>query len=72
MRLCFPVNDLGGDIKGGGKSSKAADRVVFEIKSKGGKAVANYGECLTELWHVYGNGDNLMASAGLVIKRSLV
>uniref|UniRef100_A0A8C6UV60 Hydroxysteroid (17-beta) dehydrogenase 4 n=1 Tax=Neogobius melanostomus TaxID=47308 RepID=A0A8C6UV60_9GOBI len=36
------VNDLGGDIKGGGKSSAAADKVVEEIKAKGGKAVANY------------------------------
>ncbi|KAI4894297.1 hypothetical protein NFI96_016095 [Prochilodus magdalenae] len=36
------VNDLGGDIKGGGKSSAAADKVVQEIKAKGGKAVANY------------------------------
>uniref|UniRef100_A0A674B944 Peroxisomal multifunctional enzyme type 2 n=1 Tax=Salmo trutta TaxID=8032 RepID=A0A674B944_SALTR len=36
------VNDLGGDIKGGGKSSDAADKVVEEIKAKGGKAVANY------------------------------
>lgn len=41
-----PVNDLGGDIKGGGKSSAAADKVVEEIKAKGGKAVANYGRCL--------------------------
>ena len=42
----FPVtlvNDLGGDIKGGGKSSAAADKVVEEITAKGGKAVANYG-----------------------------
>ena len=30
------VNDLGGDIKGGGKSSRAADKVVEEIKAKGG------------------------------------
>uniref|UniRef100_A0A8C9TF40 Hydroxysteroid (17-beta) dehydrogenase 4 n=1 Tax=Scleropages formosus TaxID=113540 RepID=A0A8C9TF40_SCLFO len=36
------VNDLGGDIKGGGKSSTAADKVVAEIKAKGGTAVANY------------------------------
>ncbi|XP_006812275.1 uncharacterized protein LOC100367300 [Saccoglossus kowalevskii] len=36
------VNDLGGDIKGEGKSSRAADVVVNEIRSKGGKAVANY------------------------------
>lgn len=38
------MNDLGGDIKGGGKSSAAADKVVEEIRAKGGKAVANYGE----------------------------
>ncbi|XP_061527961.1 peroxisomal multifunctional enzyme type 2 isoform X2 [Phycodurus eques] len=36
------VNDLGADSKGGGKSSAAADKVVDEIKAKGGKAVANY------------------------------
>jgi len=36
------VNDLGGNIHGGGKSSAAADKVVEEIKALGGKAVANY------------------------------
>jgi NAD(P)-dependent dehydrogenase (short-subunit alcohol dehydrogenase family)/acyl dehydratase len=36
------VNDLGGDIRGGGKSSAAADKVVEEIKALGGEAVANY------------------------------
>nr|XP_006812276.1 PREDICTED: peroxisomal multifunctional enzyme type 2-like [Saccoglossus kowalevskii] len=36
------VNDLGGDLNGGGKSTKAADIVVDEIRSKGGNAVANY------------------------------
>ena len=36
------MNDLGGDIKGGGKSSAAADAVVQEIRAAGGKAVANY------------------------------
>uniref|UniRef100_A0A3B4T5X5 Hydroxysteroid (17-beta) dehydrogenase 4 n=1 Tax=Seriola dumerili TaxID=41447 RepID=A0A3B4T5X5_SERDU len=36
------VNDLGADTKGGGKSSAAADKVVEEIRAKGGKAVANY------------------------------
>lgn len=39
---CVLVNDLGGDIKGSGGSSRPADQVVQEIKSKGGKAVANY------------------------------
>lgn len=38
------MNDLGGDSKGGGKNSAAADKVVEEIRAKGGKAVANYGE----------------------------
>lgn len=36
------VNDLGGDFKGGGKGSAAADKVVAEIKEAGGEAVANY------------------------------
>ncbi|NWY15600.1 DHB4 enzyme, partial [Aphelocoma coerulescens] len=36
------VNDLGGDFKGYGKSSSAADKVVDEIRAKGGKAVPNY------------------------------
>lgn len=37
------MNDLGGDFKGVGKGSEAADRVVEEIRRRGGKAVANYG-----------------------------
>ena len=36
------VNDLGGDIHGGGKSSAAAQKVVDEIKAAGGEAVANF------------------------------
>ncbi|KAI5708943.1 hypothetical protein M8J76_006749 [Diaphorina citri] len=36
------VNDLGGQRDGDGKSSKAADTVVAEIRSKGGKAVPDY------------------------------
>ena len=42
------MNDLGGDIKGGGKSSRAADLVVDQIKAKGGIAVANYGKLYRE------------------------
>ncbi|MBN3310730.1 DHB4 enzyme, partial [Amia calva] len=49
------VNDLGGDIKGEGKCSAAADQVVEEIKAKGGKAVANYDSVE--------NGDKLVQSA---------
>jgi NAD(P)-dependent dehydrogenase (short-subunit alcohol dehydrogenase family) len=36
------VNDLGGSVDGSGASSKAADKVVDEIKAAGGQAVANY------------------------------
>ncbi len=36
------VNDLGGEVSGGGGSASAADTVVGEIKSAGGQAVANY------------------------------
>ncbi|EXJ90369.1 peroxisomal hydratase-dehydrogenase-epimerase [Capronia coronata CBS 617.96] len=36
------VNDLGGSFKGEGADTKAADVVVNQIKSAGGKAVANY------------------------------
>ena len=36
------VNDLGGTVDGSGASSKAADKVVEEIKAAGGQAVGNY------------------------------
>ena len=36
------VNDLGGTSDGQGNDTKAADKVVAEIKAAGGKAVANY------------------------------
>jgi NAD(P)-dependent dehydrogenase (short-subunit alcohol dehydrogenase family) len=36
------VNDLGGAVDGSGASTKAADKVVDEIKAAGGQAVANY------------------------------
>lgn len=41
------VNDLGGSFKGEGQSARVADKVVEEIKAKGGKAVANYGLLFT-------------------------
>lgn len=41
--FCVTVNDLGGDFKGVGKGSLAADKVVEEIRRRGGKAVASYG-----------------------------
>jgi len=36
------VNDLGGSVDGSGASTKAADKVVDEIKAAGGEAVASY------------------------------
>ena len=36
------INDLGGSFTGEGKSSRAADKVVEEIKAAGGEAAANY------------------------------
>ncbi len=42
-KISVSVNDLGGDIKGGG-ASRAADKVVDEIRAAGGIAVANYGK----------------------------
>uniref|UniRef100_A0A8C8BI05 Uncharacterized protein n=1 Tax=Otus sunia TaxID=257818 RepID=A0A8C8BI05_9STRI len=42
LDFAIAVNDLGSDFKGSGKSSSAADKVVNEIRAKGGKAVPNY------------------------------
>lgn len=36
------VNDFGGDVKGGGKSSLVVDKVVEEICFSGGKVVVDY------------------------------
>lgn len=49
------VNDLGGSGKGDGQSHSAADGVVQEIRSKGGKAVANYDSVE--------DGDNIIKTA---------
>ncbi|KAM4809559.1 peroxisomal multifunctional enzyme type 2 [Rhinophrynus dorsalis] len=70
------VNDLGGDIKGDGKSSSAADKVVEEIRAKGGKAVANYdsveaGEKLVQsALDAFGRIDILINNAGILRDRS--
>ncbi|XP_053277775.1 LOW QUALITY PROTEIN: peroxisomal multifunctional enzyme type 2-like [Pleuronectes platessa] len=70
------VNDLGADTKGGGKSSAAADKVVEEIRAKGGNAVANYdsvedGEKLIQTaLDAFGRLDVVVNNAGILRDRS--
>ncbi|XP_069746096.1 peroxisomal multifunctional enzyme type 2 [Narcine bancroftii] len=70
------VNDLGGDIKGEGKCSSAADRVVEEIRAKGGNAVASYdsveeGEKVIQTaLDAFGKIDIVVNNAGILRDRS--
>ncbi|XP_037536897.1 peroxisomal multifunctional enzyme type 2 [Nematolebias whitei] len=70
------VNDLGVDTAGGGRSSAAADKVVQEIRAKGGKAVANYdsvedGEKLIQTaLDTFGRIDIVVNNAGILRDRS--
>ncbi|GFN82479.1 peroxisomal multifunctional enzyme type 2 [Plakobranchus ocellatus] len=72
------VNDLGGNISGTGSGSRAADKVVEEIQSKGGKAVANYdsvefGENLVKTaLENFGRIDIIVNNAGILRDRSFV
>jgi len=52
------VNDLGGTSDGQGNDTKAADKVVAEIKAAGGKAVANYDSVSTAA-----GGENIVKTA---------
>jgi len=70
------VNDLGGSMKGDGQDSRAADKVVQEIRAKGGEAVANYdsvenGEAVIKTaLDTYGRIDILVNNAGILRDRS--
>jgi NAD(P)-dependent dehydrogenase (short-subunit alcohol dehydrogenase family) len=75
------VNDLGGDRKGLGKGSQAADAVVAEIQAAGGEAVANYDSVATRegadalVWTAlsrFGRLDVLVNNAGILRDRTLL
>lgn len=70
------VNDLGGGRHGEGKSTRAADVVVDEIRAAGGKAVANYdsvedGEKLIQTAvENFGRVDIVVNNAGILRDKS--
>lgn len=75
------VNDLGSAPDGSGADTRAADRVVEEILSAGGSAVADYGSVATEegargimdtAMNSFGSVDILVNNAGILRDRSLV
>ncbi|KAG1697218.1 Peroxisomal multifunctional enzyme type 2 [Nymphon striatum] len=72
------VNDLGGARDGEGKSCKAADIVVGEIKSTGGKAIADYNsvedgdKIVQTAIDKYGKVDIVINNAGIIRDKSFM
>jgi len=75
------VNDLGGTRDGSGSDTSAADKVVEEIVSAGGKAVANYDSVATmaggenivkTAMDAYGTVDILINNAGILRDKSFM
>jgi len=72
------VNDLGGSFKGEGSSQRAADKVVEEIKAKGGQAVANYDsvedgdKIIDTAIKAFGRVDILVNNAGILRDKSFL
>jgi len=74
------VNDLGGASDGSGSSTKAADKVVKQIKELGGKAVPNYDSVSTveggqgiidTAIDAFGQVDILINNAGILRDKTL-
>src|SRR3954467_2787874 len=75
------VNDLGSDRHGGGKGGEMADKVVAEIKAKGGDAVANYDSVATRegadglVWSAlnkFGKLDVIVNNAGILRDKTIL
>ena len=75
------VNDLGSDRHGGGKGAEMADKVVSEIKAKGGDAVANYDSVATRegadglIWSAlnkFGRLDVVVNNAGILRDKTIL
>src|SRR6185437_1874309 len=73
------VNDPGGSVDGTGGATAVADKVVAEIKSAGGEAVASYASVAEEraaptiidtAMHTWGRLDALLCNAGILRDRA--